>query len=313
MYMFRMRKTPMYRKPQDIAPIINKIIEICNKYNIKPEFINTPSYDTGIGDILFRFLSIKNKLFNDVFYINLNYFTTRYHGMEPINQLEFRIKLIMDICRYNDIPLHQIKFTFTSILYVVQQLRYNEITDFNLKLCTSENNTENNTNDKEYIIFHTKCRHTKEENYVTLKQKIKLFCKNNKCHYKIIIMGERVMPYTDEVGFHGITTVYNELIELKDVNDVEDITIENIYSNLDYENYKKDIEIIKNAKYNICFGIGGQFCSCVCFGKSTIVYCKIDNQLNTQAFNKNNFYCNNIDSCLHKIQDLCFECESITN
>jgi hypothetical protein len=313
MYMFRMRKTPSHVTQRNNAPIINKIIEICNKYNIKPEFNNTPSYHTGIGDILFRFLSIKNKLFNDVFYINLNYFTTRYHGMEPINQLEFRIKLIMDICRYNDIPLHQIKFTFTNILDIEQRIRYNEITDFNLKLCTTENNTENNTNDKEYIIFHTKCRHTQEEDYDNLKQKIKLFCKNNKCHYKIIIMGERVMPYTDEVGFHGITTVYNELIELKDVNDVEDITIENIYSNLDYENYKKDIEIIKNAKYNICFGIGGQFCSCVCFGKSTIVYCKIDNQLNTQAFNKNNFYCNNIDSCLKKLQDLCFECESIPN
>jgi hypothetical protein len=43
------------------------------------------------------------------------------------------------------------------------------------------------------------------------------------------------------------------------------------------------------------------------------VYCKIDNQLNTRAFNKTNFYFNNIDSCLKKLQDLCFECESIPN
>jgi hypothetical protein len=307
--MFELWKKPSHMTRRNNAPIINKIIEICNKYNIKPELIKTRCYATGIGDILFRFLSIKNKLFNDIFYINLNYFTKSYYETDPINQLEFRIKLIKDICCYNDISLNQIKFTFSNILDIEQRLHYDKITDFNLKLY----DTEINTADKEYIIFHTKCRHTNEENYDTLKQKIKLFCKNNKCNYKIIIMGERVMPYTEEVGQHGITTVYNELIELKDVNEVEDITIENIYSNINYENYKKDVEIIKNAKYNICFGIGGQFCSCVCFGKSTIVYCKVCNQLNTQAFNKNNFYFNNMDSCFKKIQDLCFECKSIPN
>jgi hypothetical protein len=282
---------------------MNKVLEICNNYNIQPEFIDIGCYATGIGDILFRLLSMKNKLFNDIFYINLTYFTIPYYDTDPITQLVFRIKLIKDICCYNDISLHQIKFTFSNILDIDQRLPYNEITDFNLRL----NNTENITTDKEYIIFHTKCRHLKKEDYTTLKQKIKLFCKNNKCNYKIIIMGERVMPYTEEVETHGITTVYNELIELKDVNEVEDITIENIYSSIDYENYKKDIEIIKNAKYNICFGIGGQFCSSICFGKSTIVYCKVLNDLNTQAFNINNFYFNNLYSCLEKIQDLCFE------
>jgi hypothetical protein len=282
---------------------MNKVIEICNNYNIQPEFIDIRCYATGIGDILFRLLSIKNKIFNDIFYINLTYFTIPYYDTDPITQLVFRINLIKDICCYNDISLHQIKFTFSNTLDIDQRLPYNEITDFNLRL----DNTENITTDKEYIIFHTKCRHSKEEDYTTLKQKIKLFCTNNKCNYKIIIMGERVMPYTEEVEMHGITTVYNELIELKDVNEVEDITIENIYSSLDYENYKKDIEIIKNAKYNICFGLGGQFCSSVCFGKSTIVYCNVYNDLNTQAFNINNFYFNNLNSCLDKIQDLCFE------
>ena len=70
-----------------------------------------------------------------------------------------------------------------------------------------------------------------------------------------------------------LNTKFPKLLSEIGYNNVIDLTYENIYNNLNYEMYKNDIKIIKKAKYNICFGIGGQFCSSLVFGKSTILYC----------------------------------------
>ena len=284
---------------------MDNVIQLCKKFNIEPIYIDINCHATGIGDILFRLLCMRNELIKEPFYINLNYFTNLYYNSEPLNQLEFRIKLIKDILKYNNIPEEMVKFTFhTNNTPLIQHMPYHLIENFTLKI--NDNNTLENINTEEYIIFHTKCRHFKTEDYSLLKQNIMTFCKNNKSKYKIIIMGERIFQYTEEVDLHGITTVYNELLELKNHNNIVDNSIENIYNNLDYDNYKKDVELIKNAKYNICFGIGGQFCTSVIFGKSTIVYCKIDQRLNTDYFKKNNFFFDNIEDFFNLIKEKCF-------
>jgi hypothetical protein len=276
---------------------MNNVIQLCNKYNINPSHVNIKCHATGIGDILFRLLSIKNKLITTPFYINLNYFTKPYYNMDPINQLEFRIKLIFDVLKYNNINTQLIQFIFSDNYNISQEIPYHLIENFNL-------NFNNNSTEEEYIIFHTKCRHSSEENYNSLKENIKLFCKNT-FKYKIIIMGEQVFPHTEEVDMHGITTVYNELLELKNNNDIIDKSIENIYSNLDYDNYKSDINLIQNAKYNICFGLGGQLCTSVIFGKCTIVYCNVFQLLNTHNFKKNNFYFTNTINFFNLIKEKC--------
>jgi hypothetical protein len=122
-------------------------------------------------------------------------------------------------------------------------------------------------------------------------------------------MGERIFPITEESLAYGITTVYNELMELKNNNNIIDLSIENIYNNLDYNNYINDVKLIKNAKYNICFGIGGQFCTSVIFGKSTIVYSKsIEDYtpefINNKNFKKNNYYFNNTNDFFNLIKNL---------
>jgi hypothetical protein len=284
---------------------MDNVLEICNKYNIKPEHVNDICYATGIGDILFRIVAIKNKLITNPFYINLNYFTKPYYKMDPINQLEFRIKLILDIINYNDIDYNMIKFVFSNNVIISDYLPYHLIENYNLKFDDTTENIKDSIAE-DYIIFHTKCRHNKDENYFILKEHIKEFCKYNKSKYKIIILGERIFPHTEEVEWHGITTVYNELLELKNNNDIIDKSIENIYSNLDYDNYKNDIKLIQNAKYNICFGLGGQLCTSAIFGKSTIVYCKINEWLNTDNFKKNNFYFTNIIDFFNLIKEKCF-------
>ncbi len=277
---------------------------MCNKYNIKPQSIDIKCDATGIGDILFRILAIKNKLITKPFYINLNYFTKPYYKMDPINQFEFRIKLILDIIKYNNIPDEMIHFVFSNNYEISEVLPYNLIENYNLKFDNISENIEKNTTE-EYIIFHTKCRHNNSENYSLLKRNIKQFCGNNKFKYKIIILGERIFPHTEEVEWHGITTVYDELLSLKNHNNIIDKSIKDIYSNLDYDNYKNDIKLIQNAKYNICFGLGGQLCTSAIFGKSTIVYCKINDFLNTNNFKKKNFYFTDIVEFFNLIKEKC--------
>jgi hypothetical protein len=222
--------------------------------------------------------------------------------MEPINMFEFRIKLIIDILKYNNIPDNVVIFTFSNNYNLNGYFPHELIENYNLKFGDTNKNVELD----EYIIFHTKLRHNKHEDYSLLKQNIAKFCSNNKSKYKIIILGERVFPHTEEVDIHGITTVYDELLELKNNNDIIDKSIENIYSDLDYNNYKNDIKLIQNAKYNICFGLGGQLCTSVIFGKSTIVYCKVSQNLNTNNFKKNNFYFTNIIHFFNLIKEKCF-------
>lgn len=289
----------------------NEVLNLCKNYDIKYNFLDIECNACGIGDILFYFLGIKNNIFLKPFYFNLNYFIKLYYQQNPINQLEFRIKLILDLIKFNNISSEMIIFVFSEnyIQNEITKHEYNLYSIFNLQIndidYENKDNIENELKE-EYIVFHTKCRHYINEDYSLLKLSIKKFCEINKCKFKIIIMGERIFPHSEEVDMHGITTIYNELIELKTLNEINDLSIENIYSNIDYDNYKKDINIIKNAKFNICFGIGGQFCSSVIFGKSTIVYCKLWDYLNTDNFNKNNYFFTDLSKCLNLIKEKCF-------
>jgi hypothetical protein len=210
------------------------VLETCRKYNIIPQYNDSILCDAiGIGDILFRMSGIKNKIITKPFYINLNLFTRLFYETNPIIQLEFRIQLIIDIIIYNNIDHNMVKFVFSNDLIRNHYLPYTLIKNYNLKL---NNEPENITED--YIIFHTKCRHRMSENYSLLKEQIYNFCKNRKSKYKIIIMGERSFEKGEGKEIHKITTVYNELLQLKNNNDIIDRTLESIYENLDYNNYK---------------------------------------------------------------------------
>ena len=82
------------------------------------------------------------------------------------------------------------------------------------------------------------------------------------------------MPNNSESKAHNITTIYEELLELKNNNEIIDLTSENIYDNLNFDNYIKDMAIIHNAKTNILVGHGGQFCNSIIFGNDLICYSK---------------------------------------
>ena len=282
---------------------MEKLEFLINKYNIVPTFNNNLIGDaTGLGDIMFRILCIKNNLINGPINFNLTWFTKPYYKMDPLNQFEFKINLINDLLKYNNISESMVNYFFSDNPHVNTELPYKFIDNFSLNI----SNKDNIFNNEEYIIFHTKCRHCISEDYKLLKNKIKVFSSNFKSKYKILIMGERVFPETEEVFIHGITTVYDELLYLKNNNDIVDISIENIYSNLNYDNFKKDVEIIKNAKYNICFGTGGQLCSSLIFGKSTIYYSKLTEYFDFFYLKKNNHNCfTNLEDFFYSIKKKC--------
>ena len=291
-----------------------KVFEICEKYNFTITNDDSLICDAmGIGDILFRFSCINHKFIQKKFVINLWYFSNyfidgHFYYENPLNQLEFRIKLINDIVNNNtNLSLNDVIYVYNYPLEDInQKLPYESMNKFYLELGKNDKQQE----EEEYIIFHTKCRHNKTEDYGYLKERLRLFFRNFISKYKVYIMGEQDFPDTLEniSCQHGITTVYKELLEIKNNNpNVQDITLKELYNNLDYENYKKDVMLIKNAKYNICFGQGGQLCSSIILGKSSIFYYKIQNiHLNKTSLQCNvHYYCDTIDSFLNTINEKC--------
>lgn len=281
------RAKPARAKPPPEPQYLSGIYALCEKYNIQYTYDNTAIGDaTGIGDILFRILCIKYTLIPAVFTFNLSWFTTLYYSTDPITQLEFRLQLLRDLCKDNNIPSNCIKYVFSTIKKANAAFPYESIQNFSLNIDTPAIQCI----DSEYIIFHTKCRHTAAEDYAILKGEIKQFCSTFKSNYTLIILGERTFPNTEETILLNITTVYTELLELNTYNRVLDLTVPDIYTHLDYSNYLKDVGLIKAASYNICFGIGGQLCTSLLFGKSVIYYCSVATVLNMQYLRNNNHF-----------------------
>ena len=248
---------------------------------------NKESIQTGIGDILFNKLLIENSIKKIPLYFNISIYSENTNIINNcMNSFQFKLKLIEHICKNDDIIFYNDKNINYNCDY-----KLNKITNFK---ALHKYFTFNNSFDKEYIIFHTKCRFISNFNYNNLKLEIQKFAKNFKTKYLIIILGERTMPSNNETNAHKITTIYDELLNLKHNNNVLDLTIDNIYDNLDFDNYCKDISIIYNAKTNISVGHGGQFCNAIIFGNGMIVYTLkelYENlNLNLNLFESNNNY-----------------------
>ena len=92
-----------------------QLMDLCNANNIQITHDNTlMGSATGIGDILLKFANMKHTSDSTPFCLNLEWFTRPYHIMNPINQLEFRIKLIRELCESNNIPNNMVKFIYSK-------------------------------------------------------------------------------------------------------------------------------------------------------------------------------------------------------
>lgn len=264
-------------KNKSIMPILsnNDIIEILHSYDftlMNIDATNIVPNAMGIGDILWNILHLQNHIWKPPMYINLFYFTNNYYYPNPKNALLFRLELLHEILSTHTTLNKSHVVFFIGTNYNSEQYNTKYRYDKLLKFQIDANIKFPEYNDNNYIIFHTKLRLQVNANYAQVIANIEKMCKNFKSRYKIYILGERYMPETKESNYVGITTIYKQLMYLKNHNVVIDKTIDNIYNNLDYTSFKSDISICKGAIYNIHIGYGGQFSFSLIFAKNIIQY-----------------------------------------
>jgi hypothetical protein len=240
---------------------IQKYVNILDKYNIALEHSNKFITQIGLGDLLvYKLLQNINRI--GKVYINL-FVILKYHN-NPENALEFKIRLLKDIGLLFGIIYDK---NIDNNKNIDLGYYYQFINNYQLTI----NKMDYIVIDK-YIVFHTKCRFYKEFDYKNLKQKLYIFCKTFKSKNKIILLGEKTFPSTWEGDIAKITTIYQELKELNNNNDIIDMTRDTIYDNLNFDEYIKDRNIIHNAFYNILCGHGGQYVTCLCYSKRNFVF-----------------------------------------
>jgi hypothetical protein len=304
--------------------LYKELISILDKNNYKYIIDNKHSKEciaVGIGDILFKLLNLQENLVEKPIYINLDLFQNGKFKMndnseskvwfdEPFNNFCFRIDLL------NDIIKHSIFFEKKDFIFIITDYKaalisktninfnFKQIKNFNLLLHNdfykfTFNKKLTNFIKNPYIIFHTKLRLNHSYDYKKIKNELDRFFSGLKIHnFNIILLGERHFKPTEESKIQGITTIYHELLKLNNYNSskILDLTKDEIYNKLNYYNYKKDLCLIKNAKWNICIGQGGQLCSSLAFGK-TIFYDPIDHEVfydNKNLFNSGHIYYKNL-------------------
>jgi hypothetical protein len=127
----------------------------------------------------------------------------------------------------------------------------------------------------DYIIFHTKMRHDGLMDKFTneILSGLNIFFTNFKTSKKIIILGERNIGQNFETKLQKTISLYNNLLLLKENNDVIDLTNDILTcGNPDFNKFLLEIEIINKSSCNITFGIGGPFNICKAFSKNNVSF-----------------------------------------
>lgn len=121
---------------------------------------------------------------------------------------------------------------------------------FNLK--------KHQTND---IVIHTKVRADNDwQQFESDRGLLNSYFANKKFNCsKIILIGERKVSVNLEASAHEQTTIYKELLELKNNNEVLDLTRDEIYNVPDYMKWRRDVDVIHSSKHVIGFGWGGNY------------------------------------------------------
>lgn len=246
--------------------IPKEILDITGKYNIvinneKVHFFK----QYGMGDILFLIILLKNKIISQLRF-NLAFFNRNIcdYFDDPINALEFRIRLLLEF-------KVKVDYIYNSNLrrdFLKLEDYMKKCTNFKLDISLPPPDINR------YIIFHTKIRLGPEiANRISIiKNHITNICSTFKTDYTIILLGEKKFVTCNNLNSTFMTSAYEEMIRLKDNNRVMDLTKDSIHDDMNFDLFKSDLSIIKNAECNITFGWGGPFCLSLIFGKKCITY-----------------------------------------
>ncbi len=268
--------------PKDIQVVLEE-------YKIK---LSEPKYPTyiqyGMGDILFLIILQKQGNFG-VINFNLAYFNKSIcnYFTNPCNALEFRIKMFLELdVKVNYMYIDNVWTNGATIDNLIKG-----ITDYKLKYFPISQTIIG----KPYIIFHTKARLGSDVKIrlPIVKEYVKNILSEFKSKYQIVLMGERDSFSTEKLCQACIDTFYEEMLTLKKNNDIIDLTSKSIHDNLNFEDWRNHVSIIKNAECNFIFGWGGSFCLSLIFGKKCLTYIDTINYeiiLNDGNLNVNNTY-----------------------
>lgn len=154
--------------------------------------------------------------------------------------------------------------------------------------------------DENYICLHTKLRVDDEINHYNL-------IKNNfaeiinKIPENVYIIGERTISENFETKYHSHDTIYH-LINNKNYIDK---TVETLNNNPSWEQFIKDLSLIKYAKMNVGIGLGGNMVMSTLLNKNNAFYTL---NINHNYFNffENTFFndLNNFKNKIWKHQEL---------
>lgn len=239
-------------------------------------------YQYGLGDILFFALMQREKLISTLNF-NVLYFSDNRYFQYPDEELKLRIELLKDLGTSVNYMESNDRSMRVSYIEHVKHIK-------NFKLPIDRPLRDEGFG--QYIVFHTKLRPAWEivKRIDVIKNMFRSLCESYKSKYRIVILGERNLKKDLEVDMLSITTIYDELMLLKNNNDVIDLTDDIIIP--DYERLKKSIDVIRGAVCNICFGHGGAFCLSITYSKLCIAY--IDNINYSHFFNINTLRSNNV-------------------
>ena len=232
----------------------------------------------GIGDLLLiKMKEISNELEIRQMNIDLNIIKTyNVNVIVKLNFVSSLIKILFPNCRINLIEGPSSKqspklssdfYNFMNSYNLNQIYIYNNIGINNIHIDEKHNDC---------IIFHTKCRHDglMDQFIIQCLPSLNAFFSNFKTTKTILILGERVIGKNYETLYHKTISLYDNLLTLKNNNNVIDLTheCELTDGNANFNEFLIDIELINKAACNVTFGIGGPYCMCIAFSERNVSF-----------------------------------------
>lgn len=143
--------------------------------------------------------------------------------------------------------------------------------------------------DGEYIVLTTKTRYFSRDIFDRHAQELWNTIKSLSKKYKIVILGEREVQMNIEYQYHGdkyIYSIYDDIKKNVDHNQLIDLTIPALgITSPTLSKIQQDCLIMKEAKFVITLGIGGNFCMATAVA-NTIGYRVDDEPIADMVFNK---------------------------
>ena len=257
----------------------------------------------GIGDLLIiKMKEISNKL--EITQININLNLIKMYSGNYENKLHFTSELIAFLFPYCHVHLSEgpCDFQIFDHYSLNQTYVYNHINHVV--------NFDNKYND--YIIFHTKCRDDHViDDYNKILPSLNLFLDKFNTTKTILILGEKFIGYNYETRVHKTMSLYNNLLRLKNNNNVIDLTFDVLTDgNANFDSFLHDVELINKSRCNITFGIGGPCNLCKAFSERNVSFMPFLNlsphkNIVYEMMNANNSVTKNIEELNARINYFC--------